>query len=240
MVKDLLCIGHRGAMGHAPENTLASFARALALGAPCVELDVQAVDGRLLVFHDDRLERCTNGRGTFAEASFEALRALDAGNGERIPTLEEVLALIAGRAGVNIELKGPGTVAPVAAFLAQRRADGDPNRMLLVSSFDLPRLRELRTRDPDVRIALLCRRWSRDSVPDALRLGAWAIHLAISQANPGRVAEVQAAGLRCHVYTANQPVDIARLREMGVDGVFSDFPERVLQGNSGELPPGWH
>ena len=240
MAKDLLCIGHRGAMGHAPENTLASFARALALGAHCVELDVQAVDGRLLVFHDDRLERCTNGRGAFADASFEALRALDAGNGERIPMLEEVLSLIAGRAGVNIELKGPGTAAPVAHFLARLRADGGSDRLLLASSFDLASLGELRGRDPAVRIGLLCRRWSDDAVPAALRLGAYSIHLAFSQANADRVAQVQAAGLRCHVYTANQPADIARLRQLGVDGVFSDFPERVLQGNSGQLPPGWH
>lgn len=239
MAKDLLCIGHRGAMGHAPENTLASFARALALGAPCVELDVQTVDGRLLVFHDQRLERCTNGRGAIGDASFESLRSLDAGNGERIPTLDEVVGLIGGRAGVNIELKGPGTALPVAEFLALMRAGGGPERMMLASSFDIARLCELRTRDPAARIGLLCRSWSRNTVQDALGLGAYSIHLALSQATAARVTQVQAAGLRCLVYTANQPPDIARLREMAVDGVFSDFPERVLEGNGRPFAPGW-
>lgn len=239
MAKDLLCIGHRGAMGHAPENTLASFARALALGAPCVELDVQAVDGRLLVFHDERLERCTNGRGAIGNASFESLRSLDAGNGERIPTLDEVTGLIGDRAGVNIELKGPGTALPVADFLARMRAAGGPERMLLASSFDSARLRELRARDRTARIGLLCQSWSRTTVEEALDLSAYSIHLAKSLATASRVARIQAAGLRCLVYTANQPADIARLRDMGVDGIFTDFPERVLQGNGRQLAPGW-
>lgn len=236
---DLLCIGHRGAMGHAPENTLASFACALAIGAPCVELDVQAVDGRLLVFHDDRLERCTDGRGAFAAASFESLRALDAGNGERIPTLEEVVALVGRRAGVNIELKGPGTAALVARFLSQLRAAGGPDDLMLASSFDLGRLRDLRAIDGAARIGLLCRRWSPSILDAALELQAWSIHLALSQADAARVALIKTAGLRCLVYTANTPGDLRRLREMGVDGVFSDFPERVLLGNKGRFAPGW-
>lgn len=240
MATDLLCIGHRGAMGHAPENTLASFARALALGAPCVELDVQAVDGRLLVFHDDRLERCTNGRGAIGDASFDSLRALDAGNGERIPTLDEVVGLIGRRAGVNIELKGPGTAMPVASFLEQLPASDGPDAMMLASSFDIARLRELRARDGAVRIGLLCRRWERNTLQDAVDLRAYSIHLAMSLANAARVAQIQAAGLRCLVYTANTAGDIARLRGMGVDGVFSDFPERVLQGNAKVFAPGWH
>lgn len=237
---DLLCIGHRGAMGHAPENTLASFACALALGAPCVELDVQAVDGRLLVFHDDRLERCTDGRGAFADASFDSLRALDAGRGERIPTLDEVVGLVGRRAGVNIELKGPGTAAPVAGFLSQLRAAGGLDALMLSSSFDVGRLRELRSLDRAARIGLLCRRWSPSVLDAALELQAWSVHLALSQANAARVAQIKAAGLRCLVYTANAPGDLCRLRGMGVDGVFSDFPERVLQGNQGHFAPGWH
>lgn len=227
-------------MGHAPENTLASFRRALSLGAHCVELDVRAVEGRLLVFHDDRLERCSNGHGAFAAASFDDLRALDAGKGERIPTLEEVVALTGTGAGVNIELKGPGTAEPVARFLQQLRDGAGPVEMMLASSFDIDGLRRLRALDPAVRIGLLCRRWSRTIVQDALVLGAYSIHLAWSQANTSRVAHIQAAGLRCHVYTANQPAQIRRLRELGVDGVFTDYPERVLQGNSGRFRPGWH
>ena len=107
--KRFLCIGHRGAMGHAPENTLLSLKKALEMGAPCVEVDVYFVDGHLLVFHDDRLERTTNGFGYLADHDFEYLRSLDAGEGERIPTLREVFETVGLKAGVNIELKGPGT-----------------------------------------------------------------------------------------------------------------------------------
>ena len=91
---DLLCIGHRGAAGHAPENTVVSIQKALELGAPCIEIDVYYVDRRIVVFHDDRLERTTNGSGNLVEQKFDYLRSLDAGGGEKIPTLEEVFEAI--------------------------------------------------------------------------------------------------------------------------------------------------
>src|SRR5262245_29681827 len=119
-----LCIGHRGARGYEPENTLLSFRKALALGAPCIELDVFAVGGQLVVFHDDRLERTTNGKGFLLEHSFEELRRLDAGKGEKIPTLSEVFAAVDRRAGINIELKGRNTAKPVADFVSRMRTEG--------------------------------------------------------------------------------------------------------------------
>ncbi|MBW2492594.1 MAG: glycerophosphodiester phosphodiesterase, partial [Deltaproteobacteria bacterium] len=90
----MLCIGHRGAMGHAPENTLYSIGKALELGSPCLEMDVYNVDGHLVVFHDHRLERTTNGTGYLLDQKFDDLRKLDAGNGEKIPTLEEAFEMI--------------------------------------------------------------------------------------------------------------------------------------------------
>ena len=84
----LLCIGHRGAMGHEPENTLRSIHKALVLGTPCMEVDVYNVEGRLVVFHDNRLERMTNGVGYLSEQSFEYLRSLDVAGDQRILTLE--------------------------------------------------------------------------------------------------------------------------------------------------------
>ena len=90
----LLCIGHRGAMGHEPENTLRSIRKALVLGAPCVEVDVYSVDGRLVVFHDNRLERITNGVGYVSEQSFDYLRSLKITDGQSISTLEEVCEVI--------------------------------------------------------------------------------------------------------------------------------------------------
>ena len=111
----MFCIGHRGARGHAPENTLASVRKAIELGADWIEVDVYGVDGELVVFHDDRLERTTNGEGLLMGQSFDYLRSLDAGDGELIPTLAEVFDVAADRVGINVELKGPGTAEPVAA-----------------------------------------------------------------------------------------------------------------------------
>ena len=132
----MLCIGHRGAMGHAPENTLKSVAKALELGAPWVEIDVFYIDGHLVVIHDSRLERTTNGSGHVLDKPFSYLRTLDAGDGEKIPTLEEVLDLMAARAGINIELKGPGTAEPVVRLLREKLTQNRYEEKILLSSFD--------------------------------------------------------------------------------------------------------
>jgi len=101
----LLCIGHRGAMGHEPENTLLSFQKAIKLGAPCLELDVYWVDDEIVVIHDDRLERTTNGVGLVADQTLAYLRSLDAGKGQQIPTLAEVCQAVHPGTCLNIELK---------------------------------------------------------------------------------------------------------------------------------------
>lgn len=111
--QSVLSIGHRGAAGHAPENTLLSIQQAIELGADWVEIDVHSVGNNLLVIHDDRLERTTNGRGKLRKRDIETLRALDAGEGEKIPFLSEVLKTVQNRVGLNIELKGKGTAEPV-------------------------------------------------------------------------------------------------------------------------------
>src|SRR5690349_21764556 len=102
--KEFTVFGHRGAKGHAPENTLASFDKAIELGVKWVELDVQWHRDKLWVFHDIRLERCTDGTGWLADHDARTLRALDAGGGQKIPFLSEVLDRIDRRCGVNIEL----------------------------------------------------------------------------------------------------------------------------------------
>lgn len=222
-----LCIGHRGAAGHAPENTLRSIALALSQGAPWVEVDVYAVENTLVVIHDDTLERTTNGSGAVMDTSLTVLRALDAGLGERIPTLDEVFDLCAGRAGVNIELKGPDTAAPVARFLADRLAAGWPRLGVLVSSFDLAQLETLRALAPDVPVAPLFGTLPEDGIERALRLGATSINLPLKGIDDAQVEAIHAAGLRVFVYTVNAPEDLQRLRAMGVDGVFSDYPDRA-------------
>ncbi|MBI3171625.1 MAG: hypothetical protein HYZ32_03420, partial [Hydrocarboniphaga effusa] len=153
-----LIIAHRGASGHAPENTLKAFDKAIELGARWIELDVQLHGSSLLVFHDLRLERRTNGRGRVSERSLRYLRGLDAGGGQRIPLLNEALDLVARRARINIELKtGRGTARAVAELLKRYLKRGWRPDDFLVSSFVLPELREFKRRLPQVpRGVLLC------------------------------------------------------------------------------------
>ena len=113
MNNQFLCFGHRGAMGHVPENTLKSIQRALDIGVDYIEIDVYLVEDKLIVIHDDRLERTTDGEGYVVDKKLDYLRSLDAGEGQKIPLLEEVLDLINGRTGLNIELKGENTAVPV-------------------------------------------------------------------------------------------------------------------------------
>ncbi len=217
-----LIIGHRGAAGLEPENTLRSFRRAIALGVDAIELDVYAIHGELLVIHDDTLERTTNGTGPLAGESLEALRALDAGAGEQIPTLTEALDVITPHCAVNIELKGPDTADPVAALLRTR-----PDVSALVSSFDHEELARFHAELPAVAVAPLYGRRQSPEL-DALPVAApWAINLSRRNAPPSLIGRIRDAGFRCLVYTVNDPAEAVRLRAAGASGVFTDRPDEV-------------
>lgn len=219
--EDFLLIGHRGAAGLEPENTLAAFREAVRIGVDGVELDVRCVGGELVVFHDEQLDRTTDGHGALANASLESLRRLDAGHGERVPTLEEVLAAVPERVLVNVELKGPGTAAAAADLLAGSR------RRLLVSSFDHERLRAFRARCPHTPVAPLVGAWSSGVEALARSLNAWSVNLAWRVVTAARVAEVRSWGCRCLVFTVNSVARARRLRAMGADGIFTDYPNRM-------------
>ena len=228
MTKNLLCIGHRGAAGHAPENTLASMRKALEFGVHWIELDVYALDGELVVFHDDRLERCTNGSGNIGDHSFSSLRALDAGDGEQIPTLGEVFELVAGRAGLNIELKDAAAVGPVVSFVQDAIATGWAIEKIIISSDDRRQLEEVKQLDSSLRIGVVMDSRHDDNAASAEQLDAYSVHPSLNFVDREFVDDAHARGLQVYVFTVNDPDDIARMVEMGVDGVFTDYPERVI------------
>lgn len=224
-------IGHRGACAYAPENTLASFAKAAELGCAMVEFDVRlSADGVPVVFHDDTLERRTDGRGRVGRRSLAELKRLDAGNGHAIPTLAEVLELCQARdLAVNMEIKpDPGTgAATAAAALAVARAvwrGPDP----LVSSFDREALAAARDLAPGWPRALLVERVPAAWPELVRRFGCVAVaahHRALPAA---LVGQLRAAGLRVLAYTVNRPGRACRLWGRGIDAVFSDAPDRLL------------
>jgi len=224
----MLCIGHRGAMGHAPENTLKSVAKALELGAPWFEIDVYYVDGHLVVMHDSRLERTTNGKGHIFDKTFSFLRTLDAGQGEKIPTLEEVLDLTAARAGINIELKGPGTAEPVTKLIRKHLDKNWDINKFLVSSFRHSEIAEVKRLDRRIRTGALIARRYLDNAAFAQKLGAFSVHQSIRHISAEFVADAHQRKLRVFVYTVNCPEDLARMQALGIDGVFTDYPDRVL------------
>ena len=220
--------GHRGASGLAPENTLASFARAVALGVDGVELDVRLTsDGEVVVLHDERLERTTSGVGLVGETSFRALRRLDAGNGEKVPTLAEVFDRVPAHVAVNVELKAAGTALAVAEVLEQTA------HPLLVSSFDHAELGRFHSAMPRVACAPLAARWRERLTTVAASLDACAINLAERAATPRRLAALAERGFGCLVYTIDNARRAEQLRTDGAAGVFTNRPDRVL-GSAGK------
>jgi glycerophosphoryl diester phosphodiesterase len=225
----LFCFGHRGARGHEPENTVRSVRRALDLGADGVEVDVHFTDGKLVVIHDNTLERTTNGHGSVTKKSFTYLRSLDAGSGERIPTLAEIFNAVNRRAVINVELKGPRTSAPVAALITEYvNRDGWHYDDFLVSSFNHARICEAKKLCPKIRIGALIGQMPRGLGKFAEELGAWSLHVDKHRVTSKLVADAHRRGLKLFVFTINQPGEIAQMKILGVDGVFSDFPERVV------------
>jgi glycerophosphoryl diester phosphodiesterase len=239
--QNAVCFGHRGARGHAPENTLLAFDLAFDLGADAIECDVQrSRDGELVIIHDGTVNRTTNGAGAVASLSFVELRALDAGQRwripQRVPTLAETLDLVRRRDGaLNLEVKGESvedSVGTARAVEPVLRGLEEPLRSrLLVSSFELPAVALLKERLPWLRVGALYggREWQQqDMVAPALAMGAEAIHPGIGLATAELVTQAHAHGLRVNVWTANRRATIRKLLAWGVDGLFSDYPERVI------------
>ena len=225
----MLCIGHRGARGYAPENTIKSVRKALELGALWVEVDVYYVDNHLVVIHDETLGRTTNGKGYLADKSFSYLKSLDAGEGERIPTLEEILDSIWKKAAINIELKGPDTARPVIELLHKRITPEWGAENFLLSSFKHQNLYEVRELDGSIPIGVLLDGRSKNYPKIAQELNACSVNQNIHFVNKDFVMDAHKRGLKVYVYTVNKIDDIKRMMAMGVDGVFTDYPDRVLK-----------
>lgn len=227
--KPLISIGHRGARGHAPENTLLALDTGILLGAQAVEFDVQLhPSGELMLMHDLRVDRTTNGQGLFRELPLATLRKLDAGQGQHIPTLREALELIDNRVWVNVELKSwGGCAAAVAQVLRDVVADGWPAGRFLVSSFHLPELYEFKQAAPEIPIGALYCGTPLEWAGTAAEMGAASVNLSAEFVDAQMVADAHARGLQVFVYTVNAPDDLRLMQQLGVDGVFSDYPERV-------------
>lgn len=232
-------IGHRGAAAAAPENTLAGIARAHAFGCRWVELDAKlSFDNTLLLMHDERLERTTDGSGQFADRTAAELQRLDAGSwkgpefaGERIPTLAEAIGLMRRLdMGANIEIKPcPGREVETGRRVALELRRLWPRGLgLLLSSFSAASLEAARAVAPELPRGLLVEAPPADWPATLRRLGCIAFHPWHEEAEPDTIAAARALGLKVVVYTVNEVERARELIAAGVTSIITDRPERLL------------
>ena len=222
----MLRIGHRGAAGHAPENTIAAIHAGISLGVDFVEMDVQRTrDGRLVVMHDALVDRTTDGTGLVSEMSWDELRLLDAGDGEGVPSVEAALAAADGRAGVMLEVKMLGIGPELYRAVQAAGFSG----AVVYASFLHAEILAIRRIDPLAKTLALIEGVPLSGTAFAREAGATLVGMALDSASGEFVSALHDAGLEVWVYTVNEPRLIERAIALGVDGVISDFPERVAR-----------
>ena len=229
-------IGHRGAMGHAPENTMASFRRAWLLGARMVELDVQlTADNQLVVIHDETIDRTTSGRGAVASLTADEIRSFDAGSwcgagfaGQRVPLLGEVIEWARGKVNLVIEVKtSPAQVATCIDVLQRELQEREFIEQCLIISFDHPFLKELKDANSRLAVGMVYFARLHDPVRAVRAIHGSAMHMHYSCIDAQDVAALQRAGIAVSAWTVNEPADIQRMVDLGVDSITTNYPDRV-------------
>jgi glycerophosphoryl diester phosphodiesterase len=228
----VLNIAHRGASGTFPENTLSAFRAAIDAGADMCELDVQlSRDGAVVVIHDETVDRTTDGKGEIAELTLAELKRLDAGakfklghvKGERISTLDEVFAVTSGKCGLNIELKAGGLEHQVAQIMQARNSLGDS----IVSSFDWEYLKIIQRLNANIRIGLLTDEKPVDLMMNAVAMRAHAINPRYDIVTADLCTAAHQRGLKVYTWTVDKESAMRALIEYGVDGIMTNYPERL-------------
>jgi len=222
--KTIMVTGHRGAAGVVAENTLKSFRRAIELGVDAVECDVHLTrDGQVVVMHDDTVDRTTGGTGRIAEMDLADIRRLDAGDGETVPTLDELLETVAGRCELLCELKADGVEAPAAdAILARGMGE-----QVMFISFSLSQLAGLKRRRDGLRVGAVLAMPAAE-LPAALDLPVEHVGIYYKQLSPAVVEQGRAAGVEVGVWTPNTLGEMQAMIALGVDRITTDRPDILL------------
>jgi len=228
-IRMLLKFGHRGAMGYAPENTLKSFKKAIDLNVDMIELDVYICkSGELVVIHDDKVDRTTNGKGYVIEKTLTELKKLDAGEAEKIPTLDEVLDFINRRVKVNIELKGENTANAVNEIIHKyvKEKDWDYDDFF-VSSFNHYELKRFHILNKNIKLGALLVGIPIGYAKFAEKFNAYSVNLSLEFINKDFVDDAHRKGMKVFVWTVNDKDDMKRMKKLNVDGIFSNFPDMI-------------
>ncbi|MEM2788651.1 MAG: glycerophosphodiester phosphodiesterase family protein [Candidatus Bathyarchaeia archaeon] len=218
-------IGHRGAAGLEPENTLRSIRKAIEIGVDRVEIDVRVTkDGRLVVIHDETVDRTTNGHGYVRDMTFEEIRKLDAGKGEKVPTLEEALNLTRGKVILQIELKVAEATEPTIELIEENGAE----REVVITSFIHSLLKKVRYLNPAIRTGALFFDVQEDIFERTISACAEAIHIYYRNITPKLVENAHKRGLKVVAWNPDEVGDMKRIISLGVDAIGSNRPDILI------------
>ncbi|WP_462159400.1 glycerophosphodiester phosphodiesterase [Pseudoalteromonas sp. GB56] len=216
---------HRGASGNYPENTQLAIENALLIGVDGIEVDLQSCLDDYVIIHDSWLDRTTSGQGKVNATTYADIQSFDAGLGQRVPGLQDVISWVGNQTMLNLELKHTFSLDKLVATLEQSVADGNLQReQLIVSSFDHHQLMWLKQHLPWVKIGALTSSIPLGYAEFAQRLNAFSLHVDKNFVNHEFVADAKARGLEVYAYTVDKPQDIIAMKELGIDGVFTNFP----------------
>lgn len=220
-------VAHRGASGYEPENTILAFEKALELQVDMIELDARLCEtGELVILHDEDLKRTTDGEGLVHFKSIEELKLLNAGKTETIPTLIEVLNYLNHQCQVNIELVSKESGAATAELLKSNKWQLDN---ILISSFKINELKEFNSLLPNVRLGYLAMEITSKQAKELRQLNFYSIGLEKNCLKKDVFVQLRDMGLKIFVFTVNDVEEIEHFSRMGVDGIISDYPDRIAQ-----------
>jgi glycerophosphoryl diester phosphodiesterase len=235
-----LKIGHRGAAGYCPENTLSSFKKALELGADYLELDIQMTkDGELVVIHDTTVNRTTNGKGRVKDFHLREIQSLDAGSwfdskftGEKIPALYEVFDEFAGKIGFLLELKKPALYPQIEEKLVEelkKRELTSEDRQIIVQSFDRDALKHFHELLPSIPIGVLVKNTGMNIISNknlkAFENYVTYINPKITMVNMRIIKRIHHHGFKTMIWTVKKRNDLKTLKKLQVEGIISDYPD---------------
>lgn len=222
-------IAHRGASGYEVENTIESIQKAIDLGVDGIEIDVQiCASGEVIVFHDFTLDRLTNTIGPTSSFSLSELKQIKIRDKYTIPTLEEVLHLTYNKCWLNIELKGVNTANKTFDLVESFCNKKKYNRSnFLISSFQIDELKVFSELSYDFPLAVLTQASIEQSVTFAQEINAKAIHPHFSLLTEESCYKAKELGLQINTWTVNEKVDIEHVKRFSIDGIISDYPDRI-------------
>ncbi len=228
-MNSILKIGHRGAKGHEPENSLISFQKAIDLKVDGIELDVHlSSDGEIIVIHDETIDRTTNGKGFVNNLSLPELKMSQIENEYKIPTLTEVFDLVNQQCLVNIEIKGKGMMKPVVELIESYVENKNwKHDQFLISSFDWITLVDIHLLNPEIPLGVLTEYDLELAFAFAKFINAKSVHAHYHLLSEKMTMQMQEEGFQVFAWTVNEPEDIQKIKSFNVNGIISDFPDRI-------------